>query len=165
MTQGKRKKVKDKSIQPCLLLFAFCFLPFAFSSAACGRKGDPRAPELAIPEAIRDLKAEAGEKGIVLTWSRPLHFADGKEIRDLVGFIVLRQDLPQKPACPDCPVPYRERITVDVEDQGRFIKKKKFRFIDQELQSQTAYRYRVFAQLADGTLSGRSNEAEASWRP
>lgn len=138
-----------------VLALAFVFLVFP---AGCGKKGDPRAPELAMPETIRDLRGEAAPGGIVLTWTRPLRYVDGNELRDLAGFVVFRKEI--SGACPDCPVPYRERTTVSVEDQQKFIKTRRFRFVDQELAPQTTYRYRVFSQLLDGSLSEPSNEVE-----
>jgi hypothetical protein len=111
------------------------------AGVGCGKKGDPRAPELATPEPIRDLRAQAEGRGIALTWSRPMRYVDGKELRDLAGFAIFRKEISK--TCPDCPVPYRERATVSVEDQEKFIKKKQFRFVDQELTPQTTYRYRV----------------------
>ena len=68
-------------------------------------------------------------------------------------------------ACPECPVPYRERATILVEDLEKFIKKRKFRFVDRELTPQVTYRYRVFSRLLDGSLSNPSNEAGVAWRP
>jgi hypothetical protein len=127
----------------------------------CGKKGDPRAPELAVPQTIRDLKAEAQDKGIALSWGRPTQYVDGKALRDLAAFVVFRKDISK--ACPDCPVPYRERAKVSVEDQEKFIQKKRFAFIDRELTPQMTYRYRVFSQLADGSLSDPSNEVEVAW--
>ncbi len=129
--------------------------------AACGHKGDPRAPEQALPQTIKDLRAETDGRGIVLTWSRPTRYVDRKQLRDLAGFVIFRKELAK--ACPDCPSAYRERTTVNVEDHEKFAKKKQFRFIDQELKPQTIYRYRVFSQLTDGSLSEPSNEVEVSW--
>jgi hypothetical protein len=131
--------------------------------AACGKKGDPRAPELTLPETIRDLRAQAESGGIALTWSRPTSYIDGRELKDLAAFVVFRREISK--TCPDCPVPYRERATLSVEDQEKFVKKKQFRFIDDELDPQTVYRYRVFSQLRDGSLSAPSNEVEIPWRP
>ena len=74
------------------------------------------------------------------------------------GFVIFRKEI--SGACPDCPVPYRERTTVSLEDQQKFIKTRRFRFVDQELTPQTTYRYRVFSQLLDGSLSEPSNEVE-----
>lgn len=133
------------------------------AGVGCGKKGDPRAPETANPETIRDLKAGAEGRGVVLTWSRPMRYVDGKDLRDLAGFVIFRKELSR--TCPECPVAYRERTTVNVEDQEKFIKKRQFRFIDQELKPQTIYRYRVFSQLMDGSLSDPSNEVEVIWGP
>ncbi|MGH7775537.1 MAG: hypothetical protein ACREQA_25205 [Candidatus Binatia bacterium] len=138
----------------CLVLISF---------AGCGKKGEPRAPELAAPETIKDLKAQAEGRGIALTWSRPMRYVDGKDLRDLAGFVIFRKELSK--TCPECPVPYRERITVNVEDQEKFMKKRQFRFVDQELTPQTIYRYRVFSRLMDDSLSDPSNEVEVAWRP
>jgi hypothetical protein len=86
---------------------------------------------------------------------------DGKALRDLAAFVIFRKDISK--ACPDCPVPYRERVKVSVEDQQKFIQKKRFAFTDRELTPQTTYRYRVFSELADGSLSNPSNEVEVTW--
>jgi predicted SPOUT superfamily RNA methylase MTH1 len=132
---------------------------------ACGKKGPPRAPELALPETIRDLKAEVKQEGIVLNWSRPMRYVDGSEIRDLAAFVIFRQSIPQVRACPECPIPYRQRVTVSVEDQQKFIKKERFQILDSELEPQTKYRYRIFSRLADGSLSKPSNEVGVDWNP
>jgi len=145
------------------LSVAFCVLAIAYSLSGCGRKGDPRAPELAMPEPIKDLKAEAQARGIALTWSRPARYVDGKSLRDLGGFVIFRKEISR--TCPECPVPYRERARVNVEDQGKFIKKREFRFVDQELSPRTVYRYRILSRLLDDSLSDPSNEAEVAWRP
>lgn len=169
-TKGKRQKVKGKTLRShllpiahCLLVFNFLLFPFALFLSGCGKKGDPRAPELATPETIRDLRAQAEGRGIALTWSRPMRYVDGKELRDLAGFVIFRKEISK--TCPDCPVPYRERVTVSVEDQEKFIKKKQFRFVDQELMPQTTYRYRVFSRLTDDSLSDPSNDVEVAWKP
>lgn len=160
---GTRQQAVGSRKIRIFLTIAYCLLPIAFSLAGCGKKGDPRAPEQAMPEVIKDLKAGAGSRGIVLTWTRPQHYVDGKELRDLAGFVIFRKEL--SPSCPECPVPYREKTTVQVEDQQKFIKRRQFRFVDEELSPKTIYRYRVFTQLLDGSLSEPSNEVEVVWRP
>jgi hypothetical protein len=149
---------KVSLIGPAAILSALMLLAFA-----CGKKGNPRAPELSVPRTIKDLKAEARTKGVTLSWSRPTEYVDGKELRDLVGFVIFRKELPA--TCPECTVPYRERASVSVEDQEKFVKTKKFGFIDSEVNPQRIYRYRVFSQLRDGSLSDPSNEVEVAWRP
>jgi hypothetical protein len=125
---------------------------------ACGKKGDPRAPELATPRPISNLRATQDARGVVLTWSRPTEFVDGREIKDLASFVIFRKEI--SPTCPDCPVPYRPLTTVNVEDQEKFIKQKQYRFIDEQVQPKATYRYRVSSQLRDGLLSEPSNEIE-----
>src|ERR687884_99498 len=86
------------------------------TGAGCGKKGDPRAPELATPEPIKDL----------------------------AGFVVFRKEL--SPSCLDCPVPYRPLTTVMIEDRDKFVKQKQYRFVDEQVQPNQVYRYRVASQ-------------------
>jgi hypothetical protein len=129
----------------------------------CGKKGEPRAPELAMPELIRNLTAKPDRSGIVLTWSRPTDYVDGRPLTDLTGFVIFRKDL--SPSCPECPVPYRPLTAVNVEDREKFVKQKQYRFIDESAQAQMIYRYRVSSQLKDGSLSNPSNEVEVTRGP
>jgi hypothetical protein len=138
-------------------------LGMAFWSAGCGKKGDPRAPELATPKVIQNLRARTGAEGVTLTWSRPTEYIDGKELKDLAGFVIFRKEL--APNCPDCPVPYRQLTTVSVEDREKFIQQKQYRFVDQEVRPEAVYRYRVSSQLSDGSLGGPSNEVEVKRGP
>jgi hypothetical protein len=130
---------------------------------ACGKKGEPRAPELATPEPIKNLSARADRTGIALTWSRPTQYVGGSEIKDLAGFVIFRKEL--SPSCLDCPVPYRPLTTVMVEDRDKFVKQKQYRFIDEQTQGSSVYRYRIASQLTDGSLSAPSNEVEITRGP
>lgn len=129
----------------------------------CGKKGEPRAPELAMPQLITNLTARPDQNGIVLTWRRPVEYVDGKPLTDLTGFVIFRKDL--SPSCPECPVPYRPLAAVNVEDREKFVKQKQYRFIDENAQAQMIYRYRVSSQLKDGSLSNPSNEVEVTRGP
>ena len=126
------------------LLVLGCLL--ALVSTGCGKKGAPRAPELAMPQPIKNLTAKPDRSGIVLTWSRPTEYIDGKPL-------------------PECPVPYRPLSPVNVEDREKFVKQKQYRFIDENAQAQMIYRYRVSSQLKDGSLSEASNEVQATRGP
>jgi hypothetical protein len=144
-----------------IALFMLLFL--AFWSSACGRKGDPRAPELVTPKIIQNLSARTGVNGVTLTWTRPSEYIDGKQLKDLASFVIFRKEL--SPSCLDCPVPYRQLTTVFVEDHEKFIKQKQYRFVDQEVRPEAVYRYRVSSQLSDGSLGGPSNEVEVKRGP
>ena len=155
--RGWRRSLSQISV------FGVLFAVALFGGISCGKKGAPRAPELAQPQVIKDLKAEAENRGVVLTWSRPTRYVDGKRLRDLQGFVIFRKEISS--TCPECPVPYRERATILIEDQQRFIQKRKFRMVDQELTPRAIYLYRVFSRLMDGSLSDPSNEAKVTWSP
>jgi len=138
-------------------------LTLALAPLACGRKADPRAPELATPQVIENLRATSVANGVALTWRRPTAYVDGSDLKDLVGFVIFRKDI--SPTCIDCPVPYRPLTEVDVEDQQRFVKQKQYRFVDEQVKDQMTYRYRVSSQLKDGSLSAPSNEVEITRGP
>ena len=129
-------------------------------ASACGKKGDPRAAVLVTPKLITNLAARSSADGVALTWNRPTEYVDGSELKDLAGFVIFRKEISQ--SCLDCPVPYRQLTTVNVEDREKFVRLKQYRFDDREVRANTIYRYRVASQLFDGSLSGPSNEVEVS---
>jgi len=133
-------------------------LTLLLAGSACGKKADPRAPELATPKLITNLAARSTADGVSLTWNRPTEYVDGTELKDLASFVIFRKEISQ--SCIDCPVPYRQLTTVNVEDREKFVRLKQYRFDDREVRSNTIYRYRVASQLFDGSLSGPSNEVE-----
>ena len=143
-------------------LAALALIPVLFLSG-CGKKGDLRAPELATPKVIEDLRATSVPSGIALAWRRPTEYVDGKELKDLMGFVIFRKDI--FPTCVDCPAPYRQLTTLDLEDREKFVKQKQYRYVDEEVQPKMIYRYRVSSQLKDGSLSEPSNEVEIARGP
>ena len=140
--------------------FLVLALMIAMAGAGCGKKGEPRAPELATPKTITNLAARSVPNGISLTWDRPSEYVDGKELKDLASFVIFRKEVAQ--SCPDCPVPYRPLTTVNVEDRDKFVQKKQYRYNDQEVRPKAIYRYRISSQLLDGSLSAPSNEVEVA---
>ena len=136
----------------------FLFLLICAIATACGKKSDVRAPELAAPKPINNLSARPAPDGVTLTWNRPTEYIDGKEIKDLASFVIFRKEI--SPSCLDCPVPYRQLQILNVEDREKFVKQKQYRYDDQEVSANAVYRYRVSAQLFDGSLSAPSNEVE-----
>jgi len=143
-------------------LAALVLIPVLFF-LGCGKKGDLRAPELATPKVIEDLRATSVPNGIALAWRRPTEYVDGRELKDLMGFVIFRKDI--SPTCVDCPAPYRQLTTLDLEDREKFVKQKQYRYVDEEVQQKMIYRYRVASQLKDGSLSEPSNEVEIARGP
>lgn len=130
----------------------------AVAGLGCGKKGAPRAPELATPKTITNLTARAAPNSIILTWSRPTEYVDGTTLKDLASFVIFRKEVSQ--TCPDCPVPYRPLTTVHVEDRDKFAQQKQYRYDDQDVRPKAIYRYRISSQLLDDSLSAPSNEIE-----
>jgi hypothetical protein len=140
--------------------FLVLALMIVMAGVGCGKKGEPRAPELATPKTITNLAARSGPNAITLTWNRPTEYVDDKELKDLASFVIFRKEV--SATCPDCPVPYRQLTTVNVEDRDKFAQKKQYRYNDQEVRPKAIYRYRISSQLLDGSLSAPSNEVEVA---
>ena len=156
---GKRQQARGmREIRLIFTFYCLLLLVFGLPLSGCGKKGDLRAPELVIPETIRNLTARQDKAGVALTWSRPTQYVDGQALKDLTSFVIFRKEIP--PSCVDCPVPYRQLTTVHVEDQEKFVKQKQYRFVDEQVQLKATYRYRISSQLKDGSLSEPSNEVE-----
>ena len=156
---GKRQQARgNRDIRLIFIFYCLLLLVFGLPLSGCGKKGDLRAPELVIPETIRNLTARQDKAGVALTWSRPTQYVDGQALKDLTSFVIFRKEIP--PSCVDCPVPYRQLTTVHVEDQEKFVKQKQYRFVDEQVQLKATYRYRISSQLKDGSLSEPSNEVE-----
>ena len=160
-TLGNRQQaIGNRKIQLSFVLYCLLLLAFGLPFSGCGKKGNPLAPELVVPETIRNLSARQDKAGVALTWSRPERYVDGRSLTDLTSFVIFRKDI--SPSCADCPVPYRPLTTVYVEDREKFVKQKQYRYDDREVRANAVYRYRVSAQLFDGSLSAPSNEVEIS---
>jgi len=156
---GKRQQARgNRDIRLIFIFYCLLLLVFGLPLSGCGKKGDLRAPELVIPETIRNLTARQDKAGVALTWSRPTQYVDGQALKDLTSFVIFRKEIP--PSCADCSVPYRPLTTVFVEDQEKFIRQKQYRFVDEQVQPKATYRYRISSQLKDGSLSEPSNEIE-----
>ncbi len=132
-------------------------------AAGCGRKGPPRAPGLAAPEAVADLTARVEGRGVRLGWSRPRRTLDGRALDHLGAFVLYRRSV--RADCRDCRAAYRERAVIRVEDEGKFFRRSRYGFTDRELRPGTVYGYRVLVRLPDGSASGPSNEVSVEWRP
>jgi hypothetical protein len=153
-----QQAIGNWKIRSIFIFYSLLLLALGLPLSGCGKKGPPLAPELVIPETIRNLTARQDKAGVALTWSRPERYVDGKSLTDLTSFVIFRKDI--SPSCADCPVAYRPLTTVDVEDREKFVKQKQYRFIDDQAQAKMIYRYRVSSQLKDGSLSEPSNEVE-----
>jgi hypothetical protein len=106
-----------------------------------------------LPETITDLEANPTVEGIELAWGRPRRYTGGDKMTDLGGFWVQRADAPG--------APFETVTTVDVTDLERFQQAKRFKYVDQAVEPERTYRYRVVSFTLDRYVSAPSNIAAA----
>ena len=139
-------------------LFAIVTMLVALVSA-CGKKGDPRAPELAAPRTITNLTARSEPKGVALTWSRPTEYVDGSALKDLASFVIFRKEVSRdlsRLSGAVSPAHDRQR-----RGPGKIrAAKSSIASTMRKCRPKAIYRYRVSSQLFDGSLSAPSNEVE-----
>jgi predicted small lipoprotein YifL len=140
-------------MSPRVISWASLPLPLllAASLLACGREGPPRPPEDVVPQTISDLTATNVAAGVQLSWSRPLHYADGERMTDLGGFIV------ERAVGTEARVAFRRLTVLEVSDRDRFRQLKRFQFVDGDTAAGTTYQYRLVSSTVDRYFSAPSN--------
>ncbi|HLH76797.1 MAG TPA: hypothetical protein VKV28_08345 [Candidatus Binataceae bacterium] len=116
--------------------------------SGCGIKSRPVPPQYAQPIAISDLRAQSTAHGIMLRWSRPLHFVGGGTIRNLAVFRIYRSS---------DRTPLALINALPVTDLQRFRQIHAFSYLDTTAAIGTPYRYEVVAGTTDGYESSPSN--------
>lgn len=153
---GLRTEAEKAAWRPCTRrILAALLVAFV---CACGHRTDIRPPSLVAPEAIDDLALRLDEDGVTLEWGRPRTYADGTDMEDLGGFVVLRASRDGARA-----QRFRRIALLPVNDRDRFQQEKRFRYADTKLSAGTLYRYRVLAVTLDGYLGETSNTVEVRW--
>lgn len=124
----------------------------------CGYKNHPVPPETVVPEAIKDLRFDADDKGMTLSWSFPMETIKGTEIENLASFELYRAEVPLKDYCGGCPIPFAKPLEqpggVTTEDG----KKRRATFKMTDLQPGYKYFFKVrsrtswFAESADSNI-------------
>ena len=142
--------------RPRRLWCRISLLIVAVLALACGRKTDPRPPELVAPQPVGQLSLTTRPDGIALGWSRPTKYVDGSSMEDLAGFVVERSG---------ANATFDEIGRVTVTDRGRFQKAKRFEYLDGAVVPDTSYHYRIVAFTSDGYYSAPSGAVSVSWQP
>jgi hypothetical protein len=138
--------------RPRLLLIA----TMAVALVACGRKTDPKPPELVAPRAVSELALTTRADGVMIRWLRPTQYVDGSSMEDLAGFVIERSRNNE---------PFSELVRVPVTDRGMFQKVKRFEYVDTTVASGTTYHYRILAFTTDDYYSADSGVATIEWKP
>jgi hypothetical protein len=124
------------------LLILFCFCLFLGGGLqGCGKKGDPRPPDVPPPVAISDLSATRIESGVYLRWSIP----DTKG--GLQNFKIQRSELDkERSSCIDCPREFA--VIADISLNDPVLKKEEgnsFGYLDLQVKAGYFYAYQIIA--------------------
>jgi hypothetical protein len=141
-----RKHLPLSKVPLACLLFGLVELTMI---PGCGVKSTPVPPQEVIPARISDLRASPDPAGINLTWSRPMHYLSGHQMRDLGDFVILRSAGNHA---------FQPLVELPVTDQERFSTQHTFSYLDDETQVGGRYRYEIVARTIDGYTSKASNQ-------
>lgn len=119
----------------------------------CGAKSAPIPPSETHPGRVNDLSAESVSGGVRLSWSRPMTYTSGRNLRDLAGFRLMRAAGPGQ---------FSEIAELPVTDQERFQKVRRFSYVDRSAQMGHTYLYIIVAETSDGYESDPSDVARAT---
>lgn len=132
--------------------------------ASCGLKAPPLPPEAVVPERTGDLKVKMTDGGVTLKWTIPTTNTDGTPLTDLVGFKVLRKDVPDEDVdCPPCTGEFQEVADFTVSVPGKaVISNGAVVFSDTSLSPSITYTYVVISYDSTGNFSKTSNSVVVS---
>ncbi len=105
-----RKKIRCQN-RSLFLICAGCLI----LCVQCGKKAPPVAPNVVVPPAVKDLKAEVIKDEVRLTWSVP---KKGDTVFDgLERFGVYKYRFhSSEETCPGCPIPFAYVVDVKLND-------------------------------------------------
>jgi len=131
------------------LALAILFLsPFGIG---CGRKTDPRPPELVAPMVVEGVNVTNAPDGIRIGWPRPTHYVDGSRMLDLGGFQIERSTEGSE---------FEVLSTLRVKDRDRFRQIGSFRYLDESVTEGRVYGYRIVSFTTDNYFSSPSEPVE-----
>lgn len=128
---------------------------FLVISLGCGKRGDPKAPEVTAPKSVRFFTARGAVDGIQLSWQAPEETASGDELLDLSGFVVHRSVYAE-----DENPHYKEVGEIEISrnkdtDIAQYSKQTVFSYKDKEVKPGTRYQYYV-APINDDGVEGEA---------
>jgi len=139
------------------IVFGVAAFSLALLCAGCGKKADPRYPDVGYPGEVSDLKVSIDDGKAVLEWSVPGEWGRTGHVR------IFRSALKTNGAdCPNCPrvyaiVEYLPLGDLPLSEKGRF------RYLDRNIRKGFSYSYRVVICSSSGMCGGESNTAEIGY--
>jgi hypothetical protein len=125
---------------------------------SCGKKGNPIPKGLPIPAGIGDLRGDVKDGVLFISFSIPARNMDGTDIKDLVGFRILK-------SCGGCGGGFEVWRNIALTDkQGYTIRSNRLYTYDDDLRQGFDYAYKVYAYTGKNVEGGVSNVFSIKWR-
>jgi fibronectin type 3 domain-containing protein len=144
----------------------FNLLLFILFTSACGRRGAILPPQTIVPEAITEIRAVVRNDGVFILWSPPEKNNDGSKLENLMGFKVLRSEIPPERVCDSCVEIFEPLFdvlyTLPVESEGE-MERGIFKVFDNNLNLNHHYKYKVLSYTTTGYLSPDSDTIDILW--
>lgn len=140
-------------------------LLLVLACASCGRRGDPRPPELQRPSAPRAVTLSAPGGRLTLSWTAPREDLGGRTLAGEIRYRVLRRAWPPGEApCEGCPEDPRPVAEIDpAARKARGLPPTSC--TDPDASPGWTYRYRVEATDPRGRPGPSSGPAQIRWTP
>ena len=150
--------IQIKSFIVLILLFG---LPISFSS--CGKKGDPRPPDLAMPRSAEFFKAQARADGVMLNWQSPTVYAmadaSGRAAPgSLDGFEVMRSRFKRGESAG-----WETLATIKIIFDPQLGEQKNYSYFDKDVEQGKIYDYRIVPFNLDGLRARSGNILRVSF--
>lgn len=125
--------------------------------AGCGKKANPIPKGLPVPVGIGDLRGDARDGVLFISFSIPKKNMDGTELKNLDGFRILK-------SCGGCGGGFAPWKNIRLEDrQGYTITDNRLYTYDDDLREGFDYAYRVYAYSTKDVQGGASNIFALKW--
>ena len=125
---------------------------------SCGKKGNPVPKGLPIPTGIGDLRGDVKDGVLFISFSIPTKNMDGTDIKDLVGFRILK-------SCGGCGGGFEVWKNIALTDKrGYTIRSNRLYTYDDDLRQGFDYAYKVYAYTVKNVEGGASNVFSVKWQ-
>ena len=125
--------------------------------AACGKKANPIPKGLPVPVGIGDLRADARDGVLFVSFSIPTKNMDGTDLKDLEGFRIMK-------SCAGCGGGFELWKNIRLTDkQGYTIRNNKVYTYDNDVREGFDYAYRVYPYTTKNVQGGASNIFSLRW--
>ena len=128
------------------------------AAVSCGKKGNPVPKGLAVPRTIGDLRGDARDGVLFLSFSLPTKNKNGTDVKDLEGFRFMK-------SCSPCGGGFEPWKDIRLTDrQGYTIRSGRLYVYDDDLKADYVYSYRVYPYNVRGVQMDGSNVYSVKWQ-